>query len=166
MILKLRSKIKDFAKLLQKEKPTLKAEFSGIGNNAPYGTVDFFSISGGVLICAEVFRLPKGTENCAGRFFGFHIHEGTSCTGDSEDPFADTKGHYNPTNCPHPFHKGDLPPLYSADGYSFLCVFKKNLLASEIAGKTIVIHEMPDDFQTQPAGNSGKKIACAMIKKI
>ena len=34
----------------------------------------------------------------------------------------------------------------------------------DIIGKVIIIHDMPDDFTTQPSGNSGTKIACGIIK--
>ena len=34
----------------------------------------------------------------------------------------------------------------------------------DIIGKTIIIHDKPDDFTSQPSGNSGKKIACGVIR--
>lgn len=35
----------------------------------------------------------------------------------------------------------------------------------EVIGKAVVIHSMPDDFTSQPSGNSGEKIACGIIKR-
>lgn len=101
--------------------------------------------------------------NANGRFFGFHIHNGTSCTGNSEDPFANAGTHYNPTTCPHPFHSGDLPPLLENTGYAYMSVLLNKFEIKDIIGKVIIIHDMSDDFTTQPAGNSGKKIACGKI---
>ena len=43
--------------------------------------------------------------------------------------------------------------------------FLINLKVKDIIGKVIIIHDMPDDFTTQPSGNSGTKIACGEIKK-
>lgn len=34
----------------------------------------------------------------------------------------------------------------------------------DIIGKTVIIHESPDDYRTQPAGNSGRRLACGVIK--
>ena len=89
---------------------------------------------------------------------------GNSCTGNSNDEFANAKTHYNPTNCPHPFHVGDLPPLIENNGYSYMRVFINKFKVKGIIGKVIIIHDMPDDFKTQPSGNSGKKIACGIIE--
>ena len=52
------------------------------------GTVDFKETKDGVLLTAKIHGLPKSTNRCKGRFFGFHIHEGGSCTGNKEDEFA------------------------------------------------------------------------------
>ena len=90
---------------------------------------------------------------------------GTSCTGNSNDEFANAKAHYNPKNCPHPYHAGDLPPLIENNGYSYMSVFLNKFKVKDIIGKVIIIHDMPDDFTTQPSGNSGTKIACGEIKK-
>lgn len=90
---------------------------------------------------------------------------GTSCTGNLNDEFANAKTHYNPQNCPHPYHAGDLPPLIENNGYSYMSVFLNKFKVKDIIGKVIIIHDMPDDFTTQPSGNSGTKIACGEIKR-
>lgn len=89
---------------------------------------------------------------------------GTSCTGNSSDEFANAGTHLNPTGCPHPFHIGDLPPLIENNGFSYMSVLIDKFKISDIIGKAIIIHDMPDDFTSQPAGNSGKKIACGIIE--
>lgn len=127
------------------------------------GTVTFKEVKDGVLLTAKINGLPQSKAHCKGRFFGFHIHEGTSCTGNSEDEFANAKTHLNPTNCPHPFHIGDLPPLIENNGYSYMSVLINKFKIKDIIGKVIIIHDMPDDFTTQPSGNSGTKIACGKI---
>ncbi len=129
------------------------------------GTVYFNESNDGVIITAKIDNLPQSTNKCKGRFFGFHIHEGNSCTGNMTDEFSNSKGHYNPTNCPHPFHVGDLPPLIENNGYAYMTVLLNKFKIEDILGKAIVIHDMPDDFTTQSSGNSGKKIACGIIKK-
>ena len=87
----------------------------------------------------------------------------TETTGNEDDPFADAKTHYNPKSCPHPYHAGDLPPLFSANGYAYSAVLTDRFTVDEIIGKTVVIHSSPDDFTTQPSGNAGRKIACGVI---
>ena len=54
------------------------------------GFVYFYQLYDSVLLVAEVSGLPHNEGSCEGRVFGFHIHEGGTCTGNSEDPFADT----------------------------------------------------------------------------
>ena len=103
-------------------------------------------------------------KECTEEIFGFHIHEGTSCTGNLEDEFADTKSHYNKESCTHPYHTGDMPPLFATNkGYAYMSFFTNKFTLNDIIGKTIVIHSNPDDFKTQPSGNSGTKIACGVI---
>ena len=130
------------------------------------GVVRFYQTMRGVLVLAEVAGLPDGTERCENPVLGFHIHAGTSCTGTEADPFADALTHYNLGDCPHPYHAGDLPPLFDNQGYAFMMVLTDRFVVDEIIGRTIIIHSAPDDFTTQPAGNSGSKIACGVIQSM
>lgn len=91
---------------------------------------------------------------------------GDSCTGNSNDEFADAKMHYNTTNCPHPYHAGNLPPLIENNGYSYMRLFVNKFKLNVIIGKVIIIHDMPDDFTSQPSGNSGTTIACGKIRRL
>ncbi len=129
------------------------------------GTVTFVQKKNGVLVTASINGLPQNGGECGGGIFGFHIHEGSSCTGTEQEPFADVKSHYNPNDCPHPFHAGDLPPLFGNSGYAYLSVLTDRFSLSDIIGRTLIIHDMPDDFTTQPSGNSGTKIACGVITR-
>ena len=108
--------------------------------------------------------MPQSSNNCTGRFFGFHLHEGSSCSGLPNDEFANSKSHLNTTNCPHPFHVGDLPPLIENNGYAYMSVLINKFKIKDILGRVVIIHDMPDDFTSQPSGNSGTKIACGKIK--
>lgn len=128
------------------------------------GRVDFYQTPHGVFVAAEVQGLPFSEEACEQRVFGFHIHSGTSCTGTEADAFADALTHYNPQNCPHPSHAGDLPPLLGCGNYACQLVLTNRFTVREIIGRTVIIHSQPDDFHTQPGGNSGEKIACAVIR--
>ena len=140
--------------------PDAVARMTG-GGEAPQltGCVQFYQESGCVLIEAKISGLPR--ENGTG-FFGFHIHQGVSCSGTD---FSGTEGHYNPTGQIHPKHAGDLPPLLECGGNAYLSVKTDRFSVSEIIGRTVVIHSVPDDFRSQPAGNAGKKIACGVIQR-
>lgn len=129
-----------------------------------YGYVSFHKVNKGILVTASVNGLPY-QDTCNGGVFGFHIHSGSSCTGLEEDSFADAGMHYNPDNCPHPYHAGDLPPLFGNHGFAYLSFVTDRFTLEEIIGKVVIIHEKPDDFVTQPSGNSGSKIACGKIIK-
>lgn len=122
------------------------------------GTVKFYQKGNCVLVVADISGLPR----TATGFLGFHIHEGTDCGGPN---FSDTKGHYNPNSMPHPQHAGDLPPLMLCGAMAHSSVLTDRFNISGIIGRTVVIHNMPDDFTSQPSGNSGEKIACGIIKK-
>ena len=153
----------DYAKLFSRL-PSAVAVIQG-GNSYPEinGTVRFYEVPMGVVVVADIYGLPTSEEKCGNPIFAFHIHEGTSCTGNEDDQFADTKGHYNPNMCEHPYHAGDMAPLFSSDGVAFLAFLTDRFTINEIIGKTVGIHDHPDDFMTQPSGNSGKKIACGTI---
>ena len=115
------------------------------------GIITFKETKNGVLVTAKVNGLPQSKDSCTGRFFGFHIHEGSSCTGNFNDEFSNAKTHLNSTNCPHPFHVGDLPPLIENNGYAYMSVLINKFKIKDIIGKVVIIHDSPDDFTTQPS---------------
>ncbi len=128
-----------------------------------HGIVRFYQTRNGVLVAAEIVSLPYSHGICQHPVFGFHIHEGGQCEGDIHDPFSVAMSHYNPDNCGHPFHAGDLPPLFSNQGYAFSVFLTDRFSLSEVIGRTVIIHGNPDDFTTQPSGNAGEKLACGVI---
>lgn len=128
------------------------------------GIVLFFSTPFGTMVAAEIKGLPE-RQDCESSVFGFHIHEGESCQSVGS-PFSETGGHYNPKNCPHPAHAGDMPPLISSKGGYAVSVFlSSEFLLADIIGKTVVIHAEADDFHTQPSGAAGEKIGCGIIER-
>ncbi len=130
------------------------------------GSVYFYKAESGVLVSVRLRGLPKKDTVCQSPIFAIHIHSGGSCTGNSDDPFADALTHYNPDDCAHPYHAGDLPPVFGVNGLGFYAVLTDRFSPEEIIGKTIILHSAPDDFTTQPSGNSGTKIACGVISYI
>lgn len=141
-------------------RPAAAAVMSGGGVS---GTVSFYYFQGAVLVLADICGLPEQTGAGRSGVFGFHIHEGLSCTGAG---FADTGGHFDLCSNPHPYHSGDLPPLFSCGGRAFMAVRTGRFRLSDVIGRTVVIHGSPDDFHTQPSGNSGDKIACGVIRPL
>ena len=86
------------------------------------------------------------------------------------------KGHFNPYAKPHAHymsaerHGGDLPPLKAdyqgrAKLEADLDVISISPGPASIVGRGLIVHADPDDFKTQPTGNSGARIACAVIVK-
>lgn len=122
------------------------------------GMVKLYQTANGALVYAVIAGLPEGNS-----FHGFHIHEGEKCSGNSDDPFADAKSHYNPNHTEHPNHAGDLPPLMNNNGLALSVFITDRFTVKDVIGKTMIIHEKADDFTTQPSGNSGKKLACGKI---
>lgn len=127
------------------------------------GNVRFYATPVGILIVTQVQGLPSSNAKCENPVFGFHIHEGDECTGNKTDEFANAKMHYNPQNCQHPYHAGDMPPLFGNNGYAVSAFLTDRFILKEIIGKTVIIHSKADDFTSQPSGNAGTKIACGKI---
>ena len=120
----------------------------------------------GVKVSAAFSDLPPGDH-------AFHVHAVGRC----EPPFESAGGHFNPTNRQHGrdnpqgAHAGDMPNIEAGERKtaSIEVVLKgvtldtgpNRLLAA--AGASLVVHERPDDYVTDPAGNSGARIACGVI---
>ncbi len=123
----------------------------------------------GVRLTVEVSKLPPGRH-------GFHLHTVGKC-----DPpaFTSAGGHFNPEGKQHGWmnpagaHAGDLPNLVvGPDGSARLEVYAPHVTLAAGAqslfhpgGTALVIHAGPDDEATDPAGNSGDRIACGVISK-
>lgn len=149
-----------------KKYPDAAAVIRGSGNYPKIkGETMFYETNRGVLIVSHITGLPQNVDKCKNSIFAFHIHRGENCTGTAADPFLNVLTHYNPNNCPHPYHAGDMPPLFGNNGEAFSAFVTNRFTINEIIGKTVVIHSNPDDFTSQPAGNSGTKIACGEIRK-
>ena len=152
---------------MENESPTLEAEIKGSDVHPEIaGRVFVYGLPKGFYLLAYLEGLPES------RVFGLHIHDGLVCTPTGMDnPFSDAGGHFG--NCGdgiwcsrHPYHAGDLPPLFSnAEGKSNIRIYIDRADIDEISGKPIIIHGLPDDFKTQPSGNSGVRIACGILKE-
>ncbi len=129
------------------------------------GSAIFGKLENGMKIAV---RISGGTPGK----LAMHIHEKGDC---SADGASSAGGHFNPTGGQHSSpdheqrHAGDLGNIMvSADGTGELTANISNINRfsdwSSIIGKSVVIHEKADDFRTQPSGDSGKRIACGVIK--
>lgn len=152
-----------------KEGKFAKAELHG-GGLAPNlrGRVEFYEVQGGVEVRVEVWGLPsyKPAEDNNPPIgpHGFHLHENGNCDeGDPLNPFQEAGGHWNPTGHPHGNHVGDFPVLFSNNGYARMSFFTNKFKIDDIIGKSVIIHQSPDDYRSQPAGNAGKRLACGVI---
>lgn len=120
----------------------------------------------GLLIQLDVEGLPAGAH-------GFHIHE----TGECDAPaFKSAGGHFAPDGREHGFlnangpHAGDLPNVYTEEGATRTRadVFADGLTLDQLLdgdGSAIVIHATVDDYQTDPAGHAGDRLACGVVQR-
>ena len=133
--------------------------------NAVRGMVMFHEKeNGSVMLHAKVSGLKPNAVH------GFHVHEKGDCA--SADGTS-AGGHYNPKGVAHGaqnavHHAGDMPSLQAdALGNADLKVALTGISVKDpsttMVGRAVVIHANPDDFATQPAGNSGPRIACGVI---
>jgi len=133
------------------------------GNTAA-GTVFFSQEGGDVVMRGRITGLVPNQEH------GFHVHEKGDC---SSDDAMSAGGHLNPDGKRHgppsgEHHAGDVPSIKAdANGVATVRTRVAGTLlgsgAGDIAGKALVVHASPDDYTTQPTGNSGARIACGVI---
>ena len=128
------------------------------------GMVLLYPYENGSIVVADISGLPESGNPDAGNIFGFHIHEGSACSGNEQDPFADAGAHYSINREEHPEHTGDMPVLFENNGKAWMAFFTKRFTPDEVRGITVIVHDMPDDFRTNPSGDSGNKIACGVIR--
>lgn len=131
------------------------------------GTASLTGTSEGVLIIVEVAGLPGN------RWLGFHLHEGDVC--DPDGGFGSAGGHFNPTGRSHGYlaeggpHAGDMPNQHvDADGVLRAQIFNGFVTLgggeADITGRSLVIHDGQDDYHSQPTGEAGGRLACAVIE--
>ena len=132
------------------------------------GTATIRQADGGIRIDVQVSQLPAGTH-------GIHVHTAGKCEGPA---FTSAGGHFNPTSKKHGKdnpegpHAGDLLNIeVGADGTGKASLSDPNASLSEgpnslfhEGGTALVIREKADDYKTDPAGNSGARIACGVIE--
>lgn len=143
------------------------APTGAISPNPTVGSVTFTALDHGVRVAGEVRGFAPGTEH------GFHIHEKGDC-GDNGNAAG---GHFNPAGGTHGkfgapgSHAGELPSLVAdASGTARFSVDVHSIsltdgAANNVIGRALVVHRDRDDFTSQPAGNSGPRVACALITR-
>jgi Cu-Zn family superoxide dismutase len=132
------------------------------------GTVELRQTPNGVHLIANLTNLPAGEH-------GFHIHETGQCEGD----FTSAGGHYNPDGSEHGYnveggpHAGDMPNIHVPEGGALTVEYVNERVSleegaegalSDEDGSAIVIHANADDYESQPSGDAGDRIACGVIE--
>lgn len=129
------------------------------------GTVTLTAVPTGVLLDADLKGLPSGAH-------AFHIHG----TGKCEPPdFKSAGGHFNPEEDKHGLmneagpHAGDMPNIHVPESGQLRIEILNQMMSLQGLfsgeGTAIVIHEGPDDYESDPAGAAGPRIACGVITK-
>ena len=131
------------------------------------GRLTLVPMGNGVHITGEIGGLQANSSH------GFHIHEKGDCGNNGNA----SGGHFNPAGGMHGkfggagTHAGELPSLVAdAAGVARFSVDVHSIsltdgAANNVVGRALVVHRDRDDFSTQPAGNSGPRIACAVITR-
>ncbi|KAF1013378.1 MAG: Superoxide dismutase-like protein YojM [Stenotrophomonas maltophilia] len=145
------------------------AELAPTQGNETKGSVSFKLVDGRVHVTGQVSGLKPGSEH------GFHIHEKGDC---SAPDATSAGGHFNPGHQDHgsvtadPHHVGDMPNIKADDkGVATIdAPVSSNVNIGkgddfDIIGRGLIVHADPDDYTSQPTGNAGARLACAVIKK-
>lgn len=129
------------------------------------GIVLFTQNENNVLVRISISNFPVTRNKCNQAIASLHIHNGNLCTPRRRPAFTNAQEHFNPNNCRHPYHAGDLGNIFiNQDGSARLNIIIDRFTLDEINNKTIILHINKDDFTTQPSGNSGERIACGIIR--
>ncbi len=147
--------------------PSATAQLQATRGNTTTGEVRFVQQGDRVLVSGEVRGLKPNAEH------GFHVHEKGDCS--SGDGMS-TGGHFNPGGHRHgahargEHHVGDLPSLKADAAGVARFSFESTSVAvgsgsNDIVGRGLIVHRDPDDYTTQPTGNAGPRLACAVITR-
>jgi Cu-Zn family superoxide dismutase len=148
--------------------PSASASLEPTKGNSVKGSVSFTQSGDKVRVSAQVSGLKPGAEH------GFHVHEKGDCS--SGDGMS-AGGHFNPAGKSHgnyhaggDRHAGDLPNLKADASGNASATYEVGGItvgsgAADIVGKGLIVHRDPDDYKSQPAGNAGPRLACAVIAK-
>ena len=147
--------------------PTAVAQLTPTRGNAVTGQVQFMQSGDRVRVTGEIRGLRPNAEH------GFHVHEKGDCS--SGDGLS-AGGHFNPDGRAHgaydhpEHHAGDLPSLKADASGNARISFNSGTLSvgngkADLVGRGLIVHRDPDDFNTQPTGNAGPRLACAVITK-
>lgn len=141
-------------------------QLSPTQGNTANGGLKLTAAGTGVKISGMLQGLKPSSE------FGFHFHE----KGDCSAPDATSAGaHFNPGSQDHgnpqapPHHAGDMLNVKSdAQGVAEVSLDNPDMTLqsgqpNDIIGKALVVHAKPDDYKTQPSGDSGDRIACGVV---
>jgi Cu-Zn family superoxide dismutase len=144
--------------------PRAVATLEPTKGNTTSGSVEFVERGGKVHVTASVRGLAPNVEH------GFHVHEKGDCS--SGDGLS-AGGHFNPDGKPHgpqsaPHHAGDMPSLRADASGNASATFTLDGVtvagANGFIGRGLIVHKDPDDYKTQPTGNAGARLACAVIR--
>ena len=149
--------------------PVLNSTIYSVGNSElQVGEMSLRPVQGGVHVYGQISGLNPGST------VAVHIHEKGSCA----DMGKAAGGHYNPYDKPHgnpestESHAGDLPNITAdANGIATMDFVKNNISVAmsgtnSVYRRAIIVHGGVDDYQSQPAGDSGERIACGIIENI
>jgi len=151
--------------IMEKTKNAMATINSKSGSNVS-GKVTFSELDGNVTMKAIIKGASPGDH-------AIHIHLEGDC---SAEDGSSAGGHWNPTGEDHgkwnqaPFHRGDIGNInVDSEGEGRIsrttdlwCIGCGDV-SKDILGKSIIIHQGPDDFSTQPAGAAGPRIGCGEI---
>lgn len=153
----------------QEEARTVRVNLEPKSGSDLSGNVVFSEENGEVTMTAVIEGLPEGKH-------AIHLHENADC---SAEDASSAGGHWNPTmekhgkwGDPNGFHRGDIGNFtVDANGNGTITMTTDqwcigcNDETRNIIGKSVVIHDGVDDFESQPSGDAGTRVGCGTINQ-
>lgn len=141
------------------------AQVRGYADTAINGKVKFDLKGDSLVITAAIGGLVPG------QTYGMHVHEIGDCSSptSSGPVFSQTEPHGNPFDSLGTHQRGGLPNLQAdLNGIGRLdfstTAIDLRTTAESVLDRSVMIHSNPDDFISQPNGNSGDPLACGVIR--
>jgi Cu-Zn family superoxide dismutase len=141
------------------------ARMQPVAGSPVEGKVSFSQFGSVTVVRARFFGLQGSRE------YGLHVHEKGDCSGDDG---AAAGGHFDPGGAPHgrpgrgAHHAGDLLNLRTDGEGNAFYVFETSALSvtggrTSVLNRSVILTRGPDDYRTQPDGNSGPPLACGIV---
>lgn len=139
--------------------------FASIRGDTVSGSLFVYAYGQGSVLVVEAEGLP--TIECGQGIHAVYIHEGPDCENTNGQLYSGAGPVLNFTTCNRPYRTGDTPPLFSTvDGNAWYMMYTDKYIPAQLVGRTISIHQGPNEFLEATTNTTDPRIACGQIVQL